>query len=152
MTLIHAERPADGSPEGLLILHHGRGSDENDLLALADVLDPGRRPHRPQSPYRPRPQRPGDRSRIRPPGTRPAGGGRPRARLPRIRSRPSPRPARPAARGRVARHHALVSRYRAVTSTVPAITRTMPASRAALSPASLTPNQPKRSTTTETTS
>src|SRR5205085_5012600 len=45
MTLIHAERPADGSPEGLLILHHGRGSDENDLLALADVLDPGRRLH-----------------------------------------------------------------------------------------------------------
>lgn len=30
-------------PAGLLILHHGRGSDERDLLGLADVLDPGRR-------------------------------------------------------------------------------------------------------------
>lgn len=39
------ERPADGEPEGLLILHHGRGSDEHDLLTLADVLDPARRLH-----------------------------------------------------------------------------------------------------------
>ncbi len=39
------ERPAAGDPEGLLILHHGRGSDENDLLGLADVLDPERRLH-----------------------------------------------------------------------------------------------------------
>lgn len=30
-------------PEGLLVLHHGRGSDERDLLGLADSLDPGRR-------------------------------------------------------------------------------------------------------------
>ena len=30
---------------GLLVLHHGRGSDENDLLSLADVLDPERRLH-----------------------------------------------------------------------------------------------------------
>ncbi|MDQ3425621.1 MAG: phospholipase [Actinomycetota bacterium] len=29
----------------MLVLHHGRGSDENDLLSLADVLDPGRRLH-----------------------------------------------------------------------------------------------------------
>ena len=29
--------------EGLLILHHGRGTDERDLLGLADVLDPRRR-------------------------------------------------------------------------------------------------------------
>ena len=41
--LIHRERPADGDPEGLLILHHGRGADENDLLGFGDVLDPGRR-------------------------------------------------------------------------------------------------------------
>ena len=27
------------------MLHHGRGSDENDLLSLADVLDPERRLH-----------------------------------------------------------------------------------------------------------
>jgi len=39
------ERPAAGEPGGLLILHHGRGSDENDLLGLADVLDPERRLH-----------------------------------------------------------------------------------------------------------
>ncbi|MGI8479329.1 MAG: alpha/beta hydrolase [Gaiellaceae bacterium] len=34
-----------GEPAGLLVLHHGRGSDEKDLLALADVLDPERRLH-----------------------------------------------------------------------------------------------------------
>jgi phospholipase/carboxylesterase len=39
------ERPAAGDPEGLLVLHHGRGSDERDLLPLADVLDPERRLH-----------------------------------------------------------------------------------------------------------
>jgi phospholipase/carboxylesterase len=39
------ERPADGAPEGLLILHHGRGADEHDLLGLGDVLDPQRRLH-----------------------------------------------------------------------------------------------------------
>jgi phospholipase/carboxylesterase len=39
------ERPAGREPEGLLVLHHGRGADENDLLALGDVLDPGRRLH-----------------------------------------------------------------------------------------------------------
>lgn len=27
----------------MLVLHHGRGSDERDLLGLADLLDPGRR-------------------------------------------------------------------------------------------------------------
>jgi phospholipase/carboxylesterase len=43
--LTYRERPADGQPQGLLILHHGRGSDENDLLTLADVLDPVRRLH-----------------------------------------------------------------------------------------------------------
>ncbi len=40
-----AERPASGDPQGLLVLHHGRGSDERDLIALADVLDPERRLH-----------------------------------------------------------------------------------------------------------
>ena len=44
-SLIHSERPAVGEPEGLLILHHGRGADEHDLLTLADVLDPRRRLH-----------------------------------------------------------------------------------------------------------
>jgi phospholipase/carboxylesterase len=39
------ERPADGEPEGLLVLHHGRGADEQDLLSLGDVLDPERRLH-----------------------------------------------------------------------------------------------------------
>jgi phospholipase/carboxylesterase len=43
--LIHRERPAAGDPAGLLVLHHGRGADERDLLGLADVLDPQRRLH-----------------------------------------------------------------------------------------------------------
>jgi phospholipase/carboxylesterase len=41
----YRERKADGQPAGLLVLHHGRGSDEHDLLGLADVLDPQRRLH-----------------------------------------------------------------------------------------------------------
>lgn len=43
--LAYAERPAEGPAAGLLVLHHGRGTDEHDLLPLADVLDPGRRLH-----------------------------------------------------------------------------------------------------------
>jgi phospholipase/carboxylesterase len=43
--LIYRERPAAEQPAGLLILHHGRGSDEHDLLRLADALDPERRLH-----------------------------------------------------------------------------------------------------------
>ena len=39
------ERPAAGEAAGLVVLHHGRGADENDLLGLADVLDPERRLH-----------------------------------------------------------------------------------------------------------
>jgi phospholipase/carboxylesterase len=39
------ERPAANEPEGLLVLHHGRGADEHDLLSLADVLDPQKRLH-----------------------------------------------------------------------------------------------------------
>ncbi len=45
MSLTYRERPAAGEPAGLLILHHGRGADEHDLLGLADVLDPDRRLH-----------------------------------------------------------------------------------------------------------
>jgi len=43
MELFHLERAAAGDPEGLLVLHHGRGSDERDLIGLADLLDPERR-------------------------------------------------------------------------------------------------------------
>jgi phospholipase/carboxylesterase len=43
--LTYLERPAAGAATGLLVLHHGRGSDERDLLGLADVLDPERRLH-----------------------------------------------------------------------------------------------------------
>ena len=43
--LVYAERPAAGEPDGLLVLHHGRGTSEQDLLGLADVLDPRRRLH-----------------------------------------------------------------------------------------------------------
>src|SRR3954468_19840036 len=41
--LLHLERPAGGEPQGLLVLHHGRGTDERDLLGLAALLDPERR-------------------------------------------------------------------------------------------------------------
>lgn len=41
--LVHLERPAADREEGLLVLHHGRGTDERDLLGLADALDPRRR-------------------------------------------------------------------------------------------------------------
>jgi phospholipase/carboxylesterase len=44
-TLTYRERPADGQAEGLLVLHHGRGSDEHDLLDVGDALDPERRLH-----------------------------------------------------------------------------------------------------------
>lgn len=43
--LAFRERPAAGEPAGLLVLHHGRGTDESDLLGLADALDPDRRLH-----------------------------------------------------------------------------------------------------------
>jgi phospholipase/carboxylesterase len=41
--LVYLERPAAAAPQGLLVLHHGRGTDERDLLGLADALDPERR-------------------------------------------------------------------------------------------------------------
>lgn len=41
--LTYLERPAAGEPSGLLVLHHGRGTDERDLRGLADLLDPERR-------------------------------------------------------------------------------------------------------------
>jgi phospholipase/carboxylesterase len=41
--LSYLERPPAGDPQGLLLLHHGRGADERDLLPLADLLDPQRR-------------------------------------------------------------------------------------------------------------
>jgi phospholipase/carboxylesterase len=43
--LTYRERPCSGAPAGLLILHHGRGADEHDLLPLADLLDPRRALH-----------------------------------------------------------------------------------------------------------
>jgi phospholipase/carboxylesterase len=43
--LLYGERPAARDPAGLLVLHHGRGADEHDLLGLADTLDPQRRLH-----------------------------------------------------------------------------------------------------------
>jgi phospholipase/carboxylesterase len=46
MTLAYRERPPATEPAaGLLVLHHGRGADEGDLLPLGDVLDPERRLH-----------------------------------------------------------------------------------------------------------
>jgi phospholipase/carboxylesterase len=51
---MRAERPSEGDPQGLLVLHHGRGTDERDLLGLADALDPQRRLHvvSPRAPLR----------------------------------------------------------------------------------------------------
>jgi phospholipase/carboxylesterase len=43
MSLVERIRPASGDPEGALVLFHGRGTDENDLFPLLDVLDPERR-------------------------------------------------------------------------------------------------------------
>ena len=43
--LVFMERPASAQAEGLLVLHHGRGADERDLLSLGDALDPERRLH-----------------------------------------------------------------------------------------------------------
>ena len=50
--LAFRERPPAAEPDGLLVLHHGRGADEYDLLGLADVLDP-RGPLRTVIPVRP---------------------------------------------------------------------------------------------------
>jgi phospholipase/carboxylesterase len=41
--LIHVIREAAGEPEGALVLLHGRGADEHDLVPLLDQLDPERR-------------------------------------------------------------------------------------------------------------
>jgi phospholipase/carboxylesterase len=43
VTLQAHERPAAGEPQGLLVLLHGRGADELDLVPLLDLLDPERR-------------------------------------------------------------------------------------------------------------
>jgi phospholipase/carboxylesterase len=42
-SLSFARRPATAEPAGLLVLHHGRGTTERDLLPLGDALDPDRR-------------------------------------------------------------------------------------------------------------
>jgi phospholipase/carboxylesterase len=38
-----ARRAAEGDPAGLLVLFHGRGADEHDLLPVAELLDPEHR-------------------------------------------------------------------------------------------------------------
>ena len=43
MSLDVLERPAEGEPQGTLVLLHGRGADEHDLYPLLDALDPQRR-------------------------------------------------------------------------------------------------------------
>jgi phospholipase/carboxylesterase len=43
MSLAERIRPAEGDPDGALILFHGRGADEHDLFPLLDLLDPERR-------------------------------------------------------------------------------------------------------------
>jgi phospholipase/carboxylesterase len=41
--LDHEVRPAAGEPQGALVLLHGRGTSEHDLVPLLDVFDPERR-------------------------------------------------------------------------------------------------------------
>jgi phospholipase/carboxylesterase len=41
--LVHRMRPAARTPQGALVLLHGRGADEHDLYPLLDALDPERR-------------------------------------------------------------------------------------------------------------
>jgi phospholipase/carboxylesterase len=41
--LSYAVRPPAGEPAGAIVLFHGRGTSEHDLVPLLDVLDPGRR-------------------------------------------------------------------------------------------------------------
>jgi phospholipase/carboxylesterase len=41
--LVHRIRPPAGTPDGALVLLHGRGVDESDLFPLLDELDPERR-------------------------------------------------------------------------------------------------------------
>ncbi len=43
MSLEARVRPAEGEPEGALVLLHGRGADELDLFPLLDLFDPDRR-------------------------------------------------------------------------------------------------------------
>ncbi len=43
MSLAHHIRPADGDPQGALVLFHGRATSEHDLFPLLDELDPERR-------------------------------------------------------------------------------------------------------------
>lgn len=44
-SLEYRERPPAAEPAGLLVLHHGRGTDERDLLPLGDEIDPDRELH-----------------------------------------------------------------------------------------------------------
>jgi phospholipase/carboxylesterase len=41
--IVERIRPSRGEPEGALVLFHGRGADEHDLLPLIEVLDPDQR-------------------------------------------------------------------------------------------------------------
>jgi phospholipase/carboxylesterase len=43
VTLRYVTRPARREPQGLLVLFHGRGADEHDLVPVLDALDPERR-------------------------------------------------------------------------------------------------------------
>jgi phospholipase/carboxylesterase len=43
VTIEARTRPAAGEPEGALVLLHGRGADELDLVPLLDLLDPRRK-------------------------------------------------------------------------------------------------------------
>jgi phospholipase/carboxylesterase len=42
-SLTHVIREPAAEPDGALVLFHGRGTDERDLMPIVDMLDPGRR-------------------------------------------------------------------------------------------------------------
>jgi len=52
--LEYQQRSAAGEADGLLVLHHGRGTDESDLLPLGELFDAERRLHvvAPRAPLR----------------------------------------------------------------------------------------------------
>jgi phospholipase/carboxylesterase len=52
--LTFRERPAAGQALALLVLHHGRGTDELDMMGLGEALDPQRQAHlvAPRAPLR----------------------------------------------------------------------------------------------------
>ncbi len=52
MDFVFSERPADGNPQGLALVLHGRGADEKDLMTLSGLFSPRVRVLSVRAPYR----------------------------------------------------------------------------------------------------